>query len=189
MDTKFVNWDEKNRCFHDGSPEPWNLEVILAIKRHPVLEELIETLTSLWKAIGVSRVCVACFSGKITEFTGAKGCCGNSCSHLGVQGCLAKPLGCALFLCASLRTPWTRDSIFVKEDHVRLNRFLVGLERLAPAWFQTYYARGYLQDLNYPSPETVHAWIGMLEYIRNARVEFEVNPLQYTREFLKLESK
>jgi hypothetical protein len=78
----------------------WSPEKSLAVinaPKNPLMLELTEALSTMFGRIGMHAVCAACFDGRLGREKGM-GCCGP-CSMQGRSKCLAKPLGCASFMC------------------------------------------------------------------------------------------
>lgn len=73
-----------------------------ALERHPVVEEFVQAMSDLWNRTGISAICGACFREELSKEFGCslknRGCCGT-CPNLSSTGCIAKPMGCASFLC------------------------------------------------------------------------------------------
>lgn len=100
--SQLVNWDASKKQFSRFNKVQSKTILANAIKkRHPALEELVATLTQMWADLGINEAfCAPCFAGRgMHGYDKAHhGCC-ESCPNLGVTGCVAKPLGCALFFC------------------------------------------------------------------------------------------
>lgn len=63
------------------------------------LLQLIDSLTAMFGRIGMHEVCRSCWAGTLADGNRkGRGCCG-SCALVGHSSCLAKPLGCALYMC------------------------------------------------------------------------------------------
>lgn len=150
MDTSnLVNWDPMSKTFARVGqglyPEEDNKKWLanLSRKRHPVVEDYVQAWTEFWRNTGRSANCVKCFKGELVithNEEGDKikypssypyyskeqhGCCG-SCSNLGKNGCLAKPIMCAMWSCmAGMHQGMSKESI------VRLWTFVNTVRRLA----------------------------------------------------------
>jgi hypothetical protein len=100
--TTLVNWKPDEKRFITTSTKKLTQEEFLtklhAKPRPKEIERLVEALTRMWSKIGASSNCGKCFQGKLHRTIGAHGCCGG-CPSLGKDGCIAKPIDCALFTC------------------------------------------------------------------------------------------
>lgn len=145
---QLVNWNGKRFVARrdPGVPTPEALEEeINKAVRPKELIELIEELGKFWKRAGAK--CGDCFAGKLMRTKESHGCC-STCPHLGITGCIAKPLGCALYSCGP-------EHIHGKQglpQYSPLDRYHGQLEtlrsilRAAKIPVSTYYGYGFFQE-------------------------------------------
>lgn len=68
-------------------------------RRPKELLQLIDSLTAMFGRIGMHEVCRSCWAGTLADGSRkGRGCCGT-CPLIGHSACLAKPMGCALYMC------------------------------------------------------------------------------------------
>lgn len=102
-----VNWDATAGKFRSHSP--WgSLEetqhALQTYQPHPLLQQLIDELSVMWRNSGATGICQSCFAGtrRGNTFRKGRGCCGD-CSNLGAEKCEGKPLACATYGCEELQ--------------------------------------------------------------------------------------
>lgn len=101
MTPQLVNWSPGDKKFIGSWPSADRTEFLRLLKterRPKEIEELVSALTMMWTRIGAAANCGKCFQGKLKGNSGRRGCCGI-CPNLGDTGCVAKPIGCALYTC------------------------------------------------------------------------------------------
>lgn len=109
----FVLWDAKAHRFCAPPARAYfgTLQAANAYLDAPVAPEirmLVDELTKYFGALGMHKVCKSCFRGTMAkDYPDAPaymkrapgiGCCAP-CGLQGHNGCLSKPLGCALWMC------------------------------------------------------------------------------------------
>lgn len=144
----------------------------LAKKRHPVYEEFVGAVSQMWKDLGLSqKYCVPCFQGTGPHSYSKEvhGCC-HTCPHLGADGCVAKPLGCALYFC------WPRGMW-----DTPVYKFLTGLKSTIQTTlynevkynWASYYAWGYRGELNQKwTPRQLALFMGLTRLIKRRTKRF-----------------
>jgi len=88
----FTNWP-------DAGHEMLSIVQVANKKRPKEILGLVDALTAMFERIGMREICQSCWAGRLNNNRPAGvGCCGQ-CPLVGHKACLAKPLGCALFMC------------------------------------------------------------------------------------------
>lgn len=145
MTPQLVNWEPNKKHFVSSQFPSLTkgafLKKLKAKSRPKEIEDLVAALTKMWTRIGAAANCGKCFQGKLSRSTYSHGCCGG-CPNLGETGCIAKPIGCALYTCRydhfdgidKDKASYFRGAINILNDLVRatLNK--------------GYYADGYLRE-------------------------------------------
>lgn len=72
------------------------------MERDPAVLAEIRGIEALLRESGIADECAACWRGERERETGGVGCCSN-CNLSNSNGCLNKPLSCALWLCEYLK--------------------------------------------------------------------------------------
>jgi len=72
------------------------------MQRSPAVLEVIARIEGILRESGIAAECAACWRGELVAETHGIGCC-QGCELSAQNGCLNKPLSCALWLCHYLR--------------------------------------------------------------------------------------
>jgi hypothetical protein len=92
------------------------------LPRPQAILDLVQALTNMFGRIGMAEVCRSCWNGELNNSRKGQGCCGR-CPLIGHRACLAKPLGCALFMCwDQTKRLWPRTHEFLEFIRYRLHR-------------------------------------------------------------------
>ena len=142
----FVAWDGKKFSAPDGSYVRANFGTLKAANAYvaapvaPEYTELVEALTRMYGRIGMHDICRACFRGeklpaipKSPWFKTAGhhgnygrgsgvGCC-TPCGLQGREGCLSKPMGCALWMCTYTLQRFHHTWKFLRDIRTSLGGF------------------------------------------------------------------
>lgn len=89
---------------------------IANLERPKEVLALVEALTAMFRRIGMSEVCGFCWAGELGQGRKDMGCCGT-CPLVGHKACLAKPMGCAFYMCDVVHRKFPRTAEFL--SHLR----------------------------------------------------------------------
>lgn len=155
--TKLINWDAVQRSFYsipkDDTQKAYQRKIANS-SRPKEIEDLVKSLTKMWERLGAMDNCTKCHSGQLSRPKEYHGCCGG-CPHLTETGCIAKPVGCALFSCYSGHTTGFSDDKRIRfESKIQLIMNFASAAHLITG----YYSSGYWNEVEREwTPEQLRA--------------------------------
>lgn len=79
--------------------------------RNPVVLVQIESIERVFERTGVTDFCIEC----IHSSDARKGGCCHGCVNLGPNGCMDKPLACALYLCHEAQQEFPKVELYLRD--------------------------------------------------------------------------